>query len=131
MYYVRRNSSLMKVCLKVLNRDSTKKIGNSDLTVHYFERSMWKSELVRVSEQEKSATSADEYWFLLYDFETYVDQRNLFLDIKLKYRQRPLNSNRQRHSGLENIGNTCYMNSFIQALFFIKPLRKALFECNT
>lgn len=58
MYYT-RSSSKLRVGIKVLRRDSHKKLGLGELAIHYYHMSRWKSEPVKQADNERSTASAD------------------------------------------------------------------------
>lgn len=72
-FYFHRSSSVMKACLSILRRSSKKKIGIIELNIFFFERSVWKSEQLRPRDSEKTSSSAEQYWFLLYSIDKYLD----------------------------------------------------------
>lgn len=59
VYNASRSGGAVKICLNILQRSSRKKFGVSDLVVHYYERSVWKSEMLQVVDSDRSTASAD------------------------------------------------------------------------
>lgn len=62
------------------------------------------------------------------EFGDYLKYNDVFLEVSLTYKESDLYDNPLNLCGLVNVGNTCYMNSFLQTLYYIKSLRKTIVE---
>lgn len=119
----KKTSNVVFLGVVVTRRTTRKAVGFGDMTIYYFQGINWKTESVKSLDTERNTAMPYKFVFPIHDIEKYVDDRNVFMEISIGFKTKAVPGNPKKYCGLENVGNTCYMNSFLQSLFFLKPFR--------